>query len=166
MGFGKDGKGAIIRERIEIDLGALASQTAILATAGGVTLEDDFRIVKTEYHIFTDNFVNGNAFIIGLADGHLTTSQIGACIAANAPNEQADRPGIELAERPVWLLENILHTSALESPYAMAQGEKVFRWTFNDAEGWEWFAYNPLDGSLGGDSQVIILAKHFGVWVT
>ncbi len=166
MGFGKDGKGAIIRERVEIDLGALATQTAILQTAGGVTLEDDFRIVKTEYTIYYDAFTALNSFCVGIADGHLSTGQIAACLTANGPNEQADRPGIELAERPVWILEPLHMTAALEQSRSTVKGEKVFRWTFNDAEGWNWFVFNPLDNSLNAGSELIILAKHFGVWVT
>ncbi len=166
MGFGKDGKGAIIRERVEIDAGALASQASILSTAGGVTLQNDFRIVKTEYTMYSDGATDGNNFAVGLADGHLSVTQIAACLTANGPNNSADRPGIELAERPVWILESYGQHSTFNDASLNKMGEKVFRWTFNGTDGWNFFIFNPLDGALTTGTEIIILAKHFGVWVT
>ncbi len=166
MGFGKDGKGAIIRERMEIDASNLASVTAIFDTAGGVTLQNDFRIVKTEYTMYSDGAIDGNNFAVGICDGHLSVGQVGACITANGPNNSADRPGIELAERPVWILESYGQHSTFNDAPLNKKGEKVLRWTFNGTDGWRWFIFNPLDSALGTGTEIIILAKHFGVWVT
>ncbi len=59
-----------------------------------------------------------------------------------------------------------MQTAASEQARNVVKGEKVLRWSFNSDEGWNFFAFNPLDGSLSTGSEVIILAKHFGVWLT
>lgn len=47
MGFGKDGKGAIIHEQDFFALAGLAGQ-ALITSDGSVLLDNDFRILKTE----------------------------------------------------------------------------------------------------------------------
>ncbi len=47
MGFGKDGKGAIVKENTPISLGALAGQDAV-GVDSSVLLDMDFRILRSD----------------------------------------------------------------------------------------------------------------------
>lgn len=172
MGFGKDGKGVIIREIASITVGNLAARTVVKAAAGVTLQTTKFRILKTEYLITqTGSFgADGDSVFIGICDGELSASEIEECLEANGPNDRNDRVPEERAERPVWLLAHYKDPvdAGAGFPQPANNGlpmEHTPRWTFTPTEGWSYFAYNPLLGALTSGATFSIYAKHFGVWV-
>ncbi len=170
MGFGKDGKGAILRETVIIAPGTLGTASIVLSTSG-VVLEDDFRIIKTEYFLLEQAGPGalGDTVILGIANGELSAAEIGEAIFTDGPNDRNDRLLTERAERAVWLLCARVATSTSAPQVAINDGmpmEKVLRWTFSNPEGWNWFFFNPDEAAMTGDWRHTVVAKHFGVWVT
>ncbi len=164
MGFGKDGKGVILYEQVAITLGALAARDVEAADAN-YSMSDDFRIIKSEYYMDYGTQAAGDVIIVGIADGELTAAEIEECIEAS-PTDRNDNLTNERAMRPVWPLE-ILGENSTGSGNLLKEGSTSLKWTFSDAEAWQWWAYN-LDASnaLTTGGIVFIFAKHFGVWVT
>ncbi len=104
MGFGKDGKGVIIHEDVQITVGALSSQATIFAV-GGITIGEDFRILKTEISVLQSSAgvgAVGDAVLIGVADGELSVGEIAQAINASGPTDRNDNLGNEQSMRPVW----------------------------------------------------------------
>ncbi len=113
MGFGKDGKGVIIYEDLQITVGNLASQAAV-AAAGGITLGEDFRMLKSEIHILMGDpgwGAIGDTVIIGIADGELSVGEIAQAINANGPTDRNDNLLTEQANRPVWPIVTLVGDS-------------------------------------------------------
>ncbi len=172
MGFGKDGKGQILRETVTITVGALAARGVVKHT-GGVALDTtSFRILKSEYFIVTATPFQADLdqLIFGFANGALSTAQIAAAIEADGPDDRND-PDKEETMRAVWLLAHVLE-GELAAPAGIPQPLNnglplIFkpRWTFTPTEGWDWIAYNPLDGAITTGAVFNIVATHFGVWV-
>ncbi len=173
MGFGKDGKGAIIRETItDGALGALAGQDAVKFQ--GPVLQEDFRILKSEIYalvnVLTAN--EGLSMLFGIANGELSAAEIEECIEAQGPLDRNDRVAIERAERWVKVLgvtndQGVSTTTELF--YDMHSGAPMLtskdRWTYSDPEGWTYWIYNR-GGSLTTGSTLQLVATHYGVWVT
>ncbi len=169
MGFGKDGKGAIIRERITLTAGNLAAAGVVKHTSG-LTLGEDFRILKIKYHLtLQGNFgALGDQVIVGFANGELSTSEISNCINTDGPNDSNDRLNTEQAERAAWLWHQIVGSSTTVPNAALEDGrvlEQTPRWTFSNPEGWAWFLYNPLGGALTSGLVISVNATYYGVWV-
>lgn len=167
MGFGKDGKGVIIRENTSITLGTLANGAAIKATGGQLAITEDFRIIKTEYLIsFEGKTADENIITIGLADNELSVTEIAECLAVDGPLDRNDHLKNEQVMRPVWELAQLGAGTNGVIPDTGLPGERNLRWTFSDTDGWTWFAYNESGAALTTGTVVRIRAKHFGVWVT
>ncbi len=172
MGFGKDGKGVIIKENVTVTPGALASG-AVIKAAGGVGLQTtSFRIIKTQFFISqgTAWAGDGDELIFGLCNGELSVTEIAEAIQINGPIDRNDRDIEERASRAVWLLVDLKdpETSGVSFSAPPNNGlpiEKNFRWTFTPTEGWDWFAFNPLSGAITTGAVFNIKATHFGVWV-
>lgn len=171
MGFGKDHKGIIIREAATITVGGLTSKNVIKTTAGGVTLQTtSFRILKSQYFISVlgDFGAEGDEVLVGLCDGELAVAEIVEAININGPVDRNDNVLSEQANRPVFLLDQLKEAHDATTSYTtFGTGMKTFnpRWTFTPTEGWDWFVFNPLGGSLTAGLVILITAKHFGVWV-
>ncbi len=174
MGFGKDGKGAILYDSVNnIDIGALAGNDAILVANrydSGVMLED-FRIIKVDYWIgirpSQTTTLYGGPIIVGLAHGDLTAAEIEEVLESTVLSA-GDIVASDVALRPVWPLEMILMPDAdLGNSSDLVRKDSVnIRWTFNDPEGWVWFVYNAGTVALVAGNGITILAKIFGMWVT
>ncbi len=165
MGFGKDGKGVIIRERDTITLGALATITAI-KSGSQINPTDDFRLIKTEYFIGVEGMTSGEGpVLIGLADNELSVTEIAGSIGADGPVDRNDRGGEEAATRAVWVLDAIF-SQVFPGGSSSTKGEKTFRWTFSNPEGWTFFAFNNDPNTLTTGTIVHFYAVHYGVWVT
>ncbi len=172
MGFGKDGKGAIIRETVVITVGGLAAGSSIKNT-GGVTLQTtSFRILKTEMfvHQLGAWAAEGDEVIIGICNGDLSVAEISESINVDGPVDRNDRIKQEQAERAVWLLVDLkegAEGALANSPPANDGLPWTFnlRWTFIPTEGWDWFAFNPLAGALTAGAVFRLTMKHYGVWV-
>lgn len=168
MGFGKDGKGAIIYENAQIALSTLADAAAIKQTSGGIggNLGEDFRILKTEYSVFVEGFTNDEGPItFGIADNELSVTEIAETLNLLGPLARNDRDGQEKSERAVFEYGQVMANSSVQGGVE-PRHEKTPRWTFSDTDGWTWFAYNDSGAALTTGTILRIRAKHFGVWVT
>lgn len=169
MGFGKDGKGVIIREIVDITVGALADNSCIKQTAGGLgsDLNEDFRLIKTEYYIHANGWQAGEGPVyVGVANNELTTTEIAESLTISGPQDRSDRLNEEKATRATWLFGSINASDAYRTPEGTPPQEKSLRWTFTAGDGWTWFAHNNSGGTLTTGLVIRIIAKHFGVWVT
>ncbi len=173
MGFGKDGKGAIIRQFLDpVSLGAIA--TGIAITFGNVVIEDDFRLLKSEVMCGITGGDAGEAegVMLGLCNGELSTTEIAECLRAMGPVDRNDRLREERAMRQC-------HSLGVGVKTGVASTEVVFRdkitnapmcidkfpWTYSNPEGWDFFLYNQGPAIATG-SNVYLQATHYGVWVT
>ncbi len=173
MGFGKDGKGVIIRETATVALLTLAANTGISLTGGvGSGLLERFRIIKTEFLalIIFGTFVSGDGPIeLYLVDADLTLAEAEAAIEATGPLGPNDRVGAEVAQRWTKAMGAIPFVPENEGPGSLLNGgmivEQTIRWTFAPAKGWRWHAQN-FGNAITTGATIKVRAKHFGVWVT
>ncbi len=177
MGFGKDGKGAIVKEQTVVTLGAIAGQDYVIANSN-VQLDEDFRILKSEITaVITEvTSLEGNGLILYMQEGSLSAAEGEANIEQNGPLRRGDQTAEEIASRWVRRVGMTLGPSVNET-------ERVFtneygggllkinpRWTFTRARaaasgGWDWGVYN--DGvTLTTGASVRVIATHYGVWLT
>lgn len=161
MGFGKDGRGFIYHEINALTLGALAAED--VAVVAGPTIDEDFRIMKTEVFVAYQNPTqNEGAVVFGIAQGALTATEIEECLEAE-PTDENDVPAVEQAMRAVFPLGILV--MATDGGRIIDHIDRKLTWTFKNAEGWQWFAYNLDSGALTTGGSLRILAKHYGVWV-
>ncbi len=177
MGFGKDGKGAIVKEQTTITLGALAGQD-LAAAASAVLLDMDFRILRSDITAVITGATSLEAvgLILYMAQGILSVAEMEANIELNGPVRLGEKIEEEVASR--WVRRVGITTGP-----TVNETERVFknkhggallniepRWTFRRGRtasegGWNWGVYN--DGvTLTAGGIVRILATHYGVWVT
>ncbi len=170
MGFGKDGKGVIIRESKSQDVGTLAFGAALFVTTALPTLER-FRMLKTELIATVISVTTGelNGLFLGLADGDLTLPEIEASIEQNGPVGPNDTVANEVALRPIWWLGATDRETGSELVFENERGghmmEATPRWTFARTKGWNLFIYN-LGAAPTTGATVKVRQKSFGVWVT
>lgn len=175
MGFGKDGKGVILREQATMALGTLAAQTGLIMTGGalvGTALLERYRIIKTEIvaSIGQATFSSGDGPIeIYLVDGNYSLSEFEEAITGAGPFGPNDTIREEKAERWYKLFGQIAFIPQNVGPGATLNNgmvvEKTIRWTFALSKGWNWIAVNR-GSPLTTGSTLAVTAKHFGVWVT
>ncbi len=173
-GFGKDGKGVIVRETVTKALVTLAANTGIVISGGdiGITLTDDFRILATEYlaSLQLATFVAGDGPIeLYLANGDLSLADFVESIEATGPLNRNDRDLNEKVMRWSKCLGQIAFVEENAAggvllPADGGVGKITPRWTFSKGVGWQWFAYNTGQALTTG-ATVKIRAKHYGVWV-
>ncbi len=177
MGFGKDGKGAIVKEQTEFTLGALAGQDAAGADSA-VLLDMDFRILRSDITAVLTGMTSleGKGLILYMSEGEITTAQSEANIEQNGPNRLGDKILEEVASRWVRRVGITISPTVNETErvftnkYGGGLLEMTPRWTFRRARtaiqgGWNWTVYN--DGiTLTAGASCRILATHYGVWVS
>ncbi len=176
MGFGKDGKGAIIKEKVDFTLGALAGQAPQLANST-VLLDMDFRILKSVITATLTGITSGeaNGLHLYMTQGDLSVGEVEANIEQNGPLRMGDRDLMEIAERWVRLIgttdgeavstERMFHNEEDGSILKINP-----RWTFRRGRtategGWNWVVYNN-GVILTTGITMRILATHYGVWVS
>ncbi len=170
MGFGKDGKGVIIREARSQALAGLSNSAGILVGVKLVTLER-FRMLKLEVYASITALTSGEGtgLLLGLADGDYIIAEIEAAIEANGPLGPNETVEAELAMRPIWFIGAIDRETGTDAIFENEQGgyRLVFnpRWTFSRTKSWNFFVYN-MGNNLTTGATVIIRPKSFGVWVT
>ncbi len=170
MGFGKDGKGVIIRESRNQLLSTLDNQAGIIVDTKLATLER-YRMIKVELHATVVSLTSGEGtgLIIGIADGDLTLAEIEASIEAQLPLGPNDTVGAAIAERFVMFLGALDRETGTVGMFENEQGghmmSKTIRWTFARTKSWNYFVYN-LGDQLTTGSNLFLRAKSFGVWVT
>ncbi len=171
MGFGKDGRGAIIYDQVSgAGIGALAGNDSVdLGGQYDGALIEDFRIIKLDYFMGlapsqATIIVNG-PIVIGIASGNLTAAGIEQALEA-FPLDSASINN-ELTMRPVWLLETFMMPDADSADNATLwrKGSVTLRWTFQNPHGWRWFAYNYSASATATGATMSIEAKIFGLWI-
>ncbi len=175
MGFGKDGKGTMIRENVDVALGALAADAVIKTTS--LAIEEDFRILRSEIYARVTAFTAADlgGLVFGIANGELSVAEISEAILRNGPVDRNDRRQVEFVERNVKILSGL--QTLVESPivpiewtFQNESGGPIIvskhRWTYSNPEGWTWFIYNDSGGALTTGAELHVIATHFGVWVT
>ncbi len=176
MGFGKDGKGAIVKEQTTFSLGALAGQ-ALIGANSGVVLDKDFRILKSDITCVLTGITSleGAGLILYMSEGELSDALVEANIELDGPVGMGDQSQEEIAERWVRRVgtspnDTVNNTERMmQNEYGGALLKINPRWTFRRRRtgtegGWNWNIYN--DGvTLTSGTVARILATHYGVWV-
>ncbi len=170
MGFGKDGKGVIIKETRSQAVGTLANSTVLIIGTNIATVER-FRMLKTQVMASITGVTAGNAngYYFGLADGDLSLTEIEQGIETIGPLGPNDIVTNAFAIRPIWILGGIKQQNNTEVLFENETGGSVLvgtpRWTFASIKSWNFFIYNMGAAPTTG-STVDIRVKSFGVWVT
>ncbi len=165
MGFGKDGKGIIIYQNSILALGTLADGATLKASTA-LTLEEDFRLIKTEHHIVWEGHTQDeNPILLGIADNNLSAAEIAEALTSSPANRN-DNVLMAQALRPVWDISQVGDTPSGVWPDRGDKLEKTIRWTFSNPNGWTWFAHNISGAALTIGTIVNVRSKHFGVWVS
>ncbi len=158
-GFGKDGKGYIMRDNFEQAPGTLTAGDVISVAHGA--LERKFRILKTEGWVSWNPGAVGDTILVGIADANLTSAEIEEALEA-LPVDQFDVPGIEHIMRPVFPLA-MLGSGSI----GFHDGVAILNtkgWTY-DLEGWTFFVRN-MDGATAlTASELYWSLTHYGMWV-
>ncbi len=171
MGFGKDGKGVIIKETQSLALGALAAAAAL--SVAGPSITDSFRIIKSEIFATIEGLTagQGNNLVFGIANNDLTDAEIAESFVTDGPVNRADRDKAEEAGRFTRLLSGASQMADSDTirHFLNAEGgplvEKTIRWTFVKGVGWQFFIFNNDGSALTTGSTLRILAVHYGVWL-
>ncbi len=170
MGFGKDGKGVIIKESREQAIGGLAAKAGTILGTKLATLER-FRMLRSEMFAAITALTTGEGtgLLIGLADGDFSLPEIEEAIEANGPLGPNDKVTEAIAERPVWLTGAVDRETGTEAIFENENGGHMLvvkpRWTFARTKSWNFFVYN-LGATMTTGATVLIRVKSFGVWVT
>ncbi len=172
MGFGKNGTGAIIKERTSVALGTLAQNVAIKVDGAPVLLSEDFRLLKSEVFCEVKGLTSGEGagLLLGIADDELSVAEIAEAINMSGPVDRNDNVNNERAMRPVWLISALDELGgSTVGRYHGSQGGPMIewkkRWTFSNPEGWIFFLWNE-DVALTTGATVRVVATHYGVWLS
>ncbi len=172
MGFGKDGKGVIIKEVFTLSLDALAANTAVKVPGAAIT--DDMRILKSMIHASVEGLTagEGNNLLFGICNDDLSAADIAASLSAGGPLNRADRDIAELAERFTRVLSGsgqmddgntIRHFTGFHNEPVI---QEVIRWTFTKGVGWAFYIFNHDGSALTTGATLRLYHQAFGVWVT
>ncbi len=162
--FSKNNMAQVLHERQAITLSTLAALDAISTVSLIDTAkENGFRILRTEWFIRLKGVANGEGpILVGMA-ANLSAAEVEVTIESDP--QAADTPvDGHNANRPVWPL-GILENDGVGSAPSARQGVLKPQWSIPEGSFLNWWAYN-LDGTaLTTGGEVIIYAKHFGVWL-
>lgn len=171
MGFGKDGRGAIVYEQRVQALGALANATGIIVGTK-LAIVDDFRMLKSEVnsHITGLTTEQSTGLELWLAHGDLTLSEVEAALELNGPLARGEVVDEATAQRPVFRA-GMYVADGNASTAAIAWGENGSplpvlkpRWTWPKTKSWNWIVYNR-GVALTTGATARLFAKSYGVWI-
>lgn len=172
MGFGKDGKGVILREDGTTTLGALAADAGL--SLAGPTITEDFRMLKSRLFAVLRGIAPGEGagILLYMCNADLTAAEQEAAVETNGPLDRNDRIQQETAERLVTLIGAVDQVAGADGICTFRDIvtnapvlTPAMRWTFSNPEGWDYFFYNAGKLVTTGGS-IHVHATHFGVWVT
>ncbi len=170
MGFGKDGKGVMIREFKSQALGTLASNTGIFIGTV-IALTDDFRDLKIEgtAHIEGLTAGEGTGLQLYLVDGQHTLAEAEAAIEATGPLGSNQSLEAEIAQRFVKLVAVVDAAKADTKVRLFGEaGGPMWttnpRWTFSNTDRWKWMLYN-MSGALQTGATFDMMVTHYGVFI-
>lgn len=169
MGFGKDGKGVIIRQGISQALLTLATDTGLIITSKPAILER-FRMLKSEVYGNVEGLATneGRGLSLWLVDGDLTLAEFEAAIETEGPLGPNDPVQAAVSERFTNFVgafggATISHLHNREGNGILCEIKP--RWTFARTKSWNWIIYN-IGPALTTGATVNLRVKNFGVWVT
>ena len=171
MGFGKDGKGVIIREQATQALLTLAANTALIIATGDLTITEDFRMLKSRIaaHVDTLTAGDGEGLMLGIANGNLSVAEIAAVMQLDGPADFSDRINEEVAERFVYVISQISESLGVNAVFKNENGGPIIeikpRWSFSNTDGWNFFVYNDGGGAFTTGAVVRLIMTHYGVWL-
>ncbi len=128
-------------------------------------------MMKLDYYIAINpapaDVILDGPVLVGVAQGALSAAQIEATLDRIVTGQGSITP-LEESSRPVWPLElfNIPDADSGDNSSLTRKGEKTIRWTFNNPDGWSWWAYNMSSAVLITGNNFNCIAKCFGMWVT
>lgn len=167
-GFGKDSKGQILYQDIEVAVGAVSQSTSKLLD--NYDLTEDFRLLKTEIMMMKWSALTageGEFATIFLYDGELTEAELTDCITAD-PTDRNDNAKLEQSHRfnkPIGSMTNHPNDNTRAVLEGYHPGLSIEpRWTFSAPEGWSIGLYTQVAITTGSTFRALL--KHFGVWVT
>ncbi len=165
MGFGKDGRGVIVRMNEQQALGTLGAVTAILAKNFAFT--EDFRCISVNLDFTMSNLTLGQGPIgIYLANGNMSVAEVAETLTVQGPLGPNAQTENEQAMRPVYRLGVFGHGEVL-AEHMHFSSKRNIRWTFSNPDGISIFAFNHSTSSALSttDPVVNIMGDIFGVWV-
>ncbi len=176
MGFGKDGKGAIVKEHSSVTLAALAANSTV-TNDSDVLLDADFRILRSDVTAVIQGIttLEGNGLILYMAEGDLTAAEQEVNIELDGPRRPGEQVAEEQASRWVRRVGIIVGSDTpTERVFTNKYGGGLLdiepRWTFRRGRtagngGWNWSVYNS-GATLTTGAIVDIVGTHYGVWVS
>ncbi len=171
MGFGKDGRGVILRTNEQQTLLTLADG-AVKKISSDIVITEDFRMLKAEILAFIDGLTTQevHGLYLGIANGELSETEIAEAINADGPTDRNDRLPQERAERAVWLISRF-QTDGFTDLFAFVDDDGApaiwkKRWTFSNGDGWSYFVFNNTGSALTTGANVRLLSTMYGVWLT
>ncbi len=171
MGFGKDGKGAIVYDNRSQALGGLAGDVGIIVTTKPAITED-FRMLKSVITASITGLTAGEGadLQLWLADGDLSLAEFEECVEVQGPLSSHDIVGNERTLRACFLVGKARYTD-ITSTRQQVEGmngslimEIKPRWTFGETTSWNWIVYNDGNAVTTG-ATIRLKAKNFGVWI-
>ncbi len=178
MGFGKDGRGVIIKNRDVFTFLTLGSVTA-LKQDSPLVLAEDFRCLKSEHRYTLENatFVSGDGpLMIGICSNELSAAEIAESILPDGPLGRNDRDRYEKATRPVFLFKEKAGGKNVIIPFVPQTAvigddtngyfEGNQAWTYSNPEGFALFVMNMGTGALTTGATMRVFSTYYGVWVT
>lgn len=155
MGFGKGNKGVILYDYSVIDIGALAALDCVLGSQA-IVLEEDFRVIKIESYIKTEETTV--PILVGVSDGAMDAATVEECLEARPTDSNSTL--LERSHRAVFPMALVSGTDRND-----VEVQKTLRWTFKNADGWKFWAYNFGEDAASADRKIFIFSKIYGVWV-
>ncbi len=170
MGFGKDGKGVIFRQRDLVTLLTLGP-SVVVKQDNVPAITDSFRVIKSEgiAHIEGATLVDGDGPLeVWLVSDDLGLTEIAEAIAVTAgvPLSREDRVGNERAMRPVFFLGFLEFTGEVAGANnRVFTWDRTIRWTFGDSVSFAIVAINRGSGALTTGGSIRFYHTAYGVWV-
>lgn len=147
---------------IRMSLGAMSSDTATAATTKcDTTRLQGFRVLRTEWFAQWDDFTAGEGPVVWGFCGDLTAAEVAEVFLAD-PQRANDTNLAEQAERPLWIQDIY---SDIGDSYCISKGVWKPNWSFPEGTPLKAFAFNPNSEAITTGSTMLIVAKHFGVWL-
>ncbi len=169
MGFGKDGKGVIIRETRSVALGTLDVSTGIIVGTN-IDILERFRMLKAQIVATLTGLTSGEGegLALYLVSGDLTLAEFEASIELTGPVGPNDSVVAAIADRWSMWCGGTTTSGGAEQVFVNPEGgpllEVIPRWTFARTKSWNWIVYNH-GVQLTTGSTVFLKCKDFGVWV-
>lgn len=160
---------AIVYDLQTITLGALAQDTAILATGGKIDSArlNGFRVVKQKYWIDWYNKTSSEGPIIVGFQANQTVTQVTETLNADPQSQVADQND-PVTKRPIWPLALVPYKAASNGDNGDGGpqfcGEFIVRWSVPEGQSATYWAFN-LGPALTTGTIIKIYTKYYGVWL-